>query len=306
MKPLPVLVFLLLTGCACAQQTERYDLLLRGGHVIDPKNQLDAIRDVAIRRGKIAAVAAKIEPASAFKVVDVDGLYVTPGLIDIHVHVFAGTGERRSFAGDNSVYPDGISLRSGVTAMADAGCSGWRNFEEFKKLIIDRSRTRVSAFLNIVGHGMRGSRYEQDVSDMQAKPAAEMAMRHKGAIVGIKTAHYMGPDFTAVDRAVEAGTIANIPVMVDFGRSSARTPKKSLEELLAKKLRPGDIYTHVYSGLRGELDPSGRPNPGLFEGRKRGVLFDVGHGGGSFTWRVAVPIIQEGFLPDSFSTDQTP
>jgi dihydroorotase len=91
--------------------------------------------------------------------------------------------------------------------------------------------------------------------------------------------------------------------MVDFGRSSARTPKKSLEELLAKKLRPGDIYTHVYSGLRGELDPSGRPNPGLFEGRKRGVIFDVGHGSGSFTWRVAVPIIQEGFLPDSLSTD---
>ena len=88
--------------------------------------------------------------------------------------------------------------------------------------------------------------------------------------------------------------------MVDFGRVS---PQKSLAELLTKKLRPGDIYTHVYSGLRGELDPSGHANPALFEGRKRGVIFDVGHGGGSFTWRVAVPIIQEGFLPDSISTD---
>jgi dihydroorotase len=303
MKLLPCLVFLLLTGSVFAQPQEQYDLLLRGGRVIDPKNQLDAIRDVAIRRGKIAAVAAKIEPAAAFKVVDVDGLYVTPGLIDIHVHVFAGTGERRSFAGDSSVYPDGFTFRSGVTAVADAGCSGWRNFEEFKKLIIDRSRTRVFAFLNIVGHGMRGSRYEQDVNDMQARPAAEMALRYNGVIVGIKTAHYMGPDFTAVDRAVEAGAIANIPVMVDFGRSNARTPKKSLEELLTKRLRPGDIYTHVYSGLRGELDASGRPNPGLFEGRKRGVIFDVGHGSASFTWRVAVPIIQEGFLPDSLSTD---
>jgi dihydroorotase len=219
------------------------------------------------------------------------------------VHVFTGTGERRSYAGDSSIHPDVFAARSGVTAVADAGCSGWRNFEDFKRLVIDRARTRVFAFLNIVGNGMRGARYEQDVKDMQPQPAAEMALRYKGVIVGIKTAHYTGPDFTAVDRAVEAGTIAGIPVMVDFGRSNAQTPKKSLEELLSKKLRPGDIYTHVYSGLRGELDPSGHPNPGLIEGRKRGVFFDVGHGSGSFTWRVAVPIIQDGFLPDSFSTD---
>jgi dihydroorotase len=302
MKWVRVSVLLLLAGSARAQQ-QSFDLLLRGGHVIDPRNRIDATRDVAIRAGKIAAVAERIDPAAAFKVVDLGGLYVTPGLVDIHVHVFTGTGERRSYAGDNSVTPDSFAFRSGVTAVADAGCAGWRNFEEFKRLVIDRSRTRVFAFLNIVGHGMRGSRYEQDVQDMQARPAAEMAVRHKGVIVGIKTAHYSGPDFTAVNRAVEAGTIAGIPVMVDFGRSNARTPKKSLEELLSKKLRPGDIYTHVYSGLRGELDPSGRANPGLFEGRRHGVIFDVGHGGGSFAWRVAVPIIQEGFLPDSISTD---
>jgi dihydroorotase len=255
---------------------------------------------VAVRDGRIAAVSEAIDPARALKTIELRGLYVTPGLVDIHVHVFAGTGERRSYAGDNSVYPDGFTLRSGVTAVADAGCAGWRNFEDFKRLVIDRARTRVFAFLNIVGHGMRGARYEQDVADMQAQPAAEMAMRHKGLIVGIKTAHYMGRDFTGVDRAVEAGTVAGIPVMVDFGRAY---PEKSLAELLTSKLRPGDIYTHVYSGLRGELDPSGRANPALFEGRKRGVIFDVGHGGGSFVWRVAIPIISEGFLPDSISTD---
>ena len=227
-------------------------------------------------------------------------MYVTPGLVDIHVHVYAGTGERRSYAGDNSVYPDGFTLRSGVTAVADAGCAGWRNFDDFKTRIIDRARTRVFVFLNIVGGGMRGVRTEQNVADMEAKPTAEKALKHKGLIVGIKTAHYMGKDFFAVDRAVEAGTIAGIPVMVDFGRAY---PTKSLQELLAKKLRPGDIYTHVYSGLRGELDPSGHANPGLIEGRKRGVLFDVGHGAASFTWRVAVPIIREGFLPDTISTD---
>jgi len=298
MKLLQALLLLLLTSSAYAQ--EQYDLLLRGGHVIDPKNKLSAVRDVAIRDGKIAEVAPKIDPASAFKTVDVSGLYVTPGLVDIHVHVYAGTGDRTSVVGDHSVYPDGFTFRSGVTTVADAGCAGWRDFEEFKERVIDRSRTRVFAFLNIVGHGMRGIKFERDLSDMQAEPTAEMALKHKGVIVGIKTAHYPGPEFTPVEQAVEAGTIANIPVMVDFGRVF---PEKSLAELLTKKLRRGDIYTHVYSGLRGELDPSGRANPALFEGRKRGVIFDVGHGGGSFTWRVAVPIVEEGFLPDSLSTD---
>jgi len=301
MKLLRTLLLLLLAGGARA--AEQYDLLLRGGHVIDPKNKISTTSDVAIRARKIAAIATKIDPASAFKTVDVKGLYVTPGLVDIHVHVFASTAERNSYAGERSVYPDDFTLRYGVTTVADAGSSGWRNFPVFRDTIIARSRTRIFAFLNIVGNGMRGQRYERDLTDMEAKPTAEMAERYKEVIVGIKTAHYMGPDFAAVDRAVEAGTMAGIPVMVDFGRVSSQTPRKTLAELLTKKLRPGDIYTHVYSGLRGELDPSGRANPALFEGRKRGVIFDVGHGSGSFTWRVAVPIVGEGFIPDSISTD---
>ena len=234
------------------------------------------------------------------KTVNVAGLYVVPGLVDIHVHVFAGTGERNSYAGDNSLYPDGFTFRVGVTTVADAGCAGWRNFEEFKERIIDRSKTRVLAFLNIVGNGMRGGRFEQDVEDMQAAPAAEMALKHKGLIVGFKTAHYAGPDWTPVERAVEAGTTAGIPVMVDFGEDH---PERPLAELLTHKLRPGDIYTHCYSGLRHELDDSGEVNPGMIAGRKRGVIFDVGHGGGSFAWRIAVPAIRQGFLPDSISTD---
>jgi dihydroorotase len=234
------------------------------------------------------------------KVVNVAGLYVTPGLVDIHVHVFTGTGERGSYAGDLSVYPDGFTFRAGVTSVADAGCAGWRNFEDFKDRIIDRSKTRVLAFLNIVGNGMRGGKYEYDLTDMAAAPAAEMALRHKGLIVGFKTAHYTGPDWTPVEHAVEAGTIAKIPVMVDFGSDR---PERPIAELLTKKLRPGDIYTHCYSGLRHELDESGNLNPGMWEGRKRGVIFDVGHGGGSFAWRVAVPALKQGFLPDSISTD---
>ena len=118
--------------------------------------------------------------------------------------------------------------------------------------------------------------------------------------MGFKTAHYAGPDWTAVERAVEAGTAAGIPVMVDFGEDH---PERPLAELLTHKLRPGDIYTHCYSGLRHELDDSGEVNPGMIAGRKRGVIFDVGHGGGSFAWRIAVPAIRQGFLPDSISTD---
>lgn len=292
---------LLLAGAALpALAQQKYDLLLRGGHVIDPRNDLSAVRDVAIADDKIAAVAARIDPKEAFKTIDVAGLYVTPGLIDIHTHVYTGTGERGSYAGDNSVYPDGFTLRVGVTTVVDAGGAGWRNFEDFKTRVIDRSRTRVLALINIAGNGMRGGKFEQDLQDMEAKPTAEMALRHKGVIVGVKTAHYAGPEWAPVERAVEAGTIADIPVMVDFGSNK---PERPVDVLVTQKLRPGDIYTHVYSGLRNELLPDGKVNPGLFAGKKRGVIFDVGHGGGSFAWRVAVPAIKQGFRPDSISTD---
>jgi dihydroorotase len=278
----------------------QYDLLLQGGHVIDGKNHISEVRDVAIKDGKIAAVEARIDPSKALKTVDVKGLYVTPGLIDIHVHVYASTGEAKSYAGDNGVWPDGFTFRNGVTTVADAGSSGYKNFEDFKEHIINRSKTRVLAFLNIVGAGMRGPKYENNLADMEPGPAAEMAKKHPGLIIGIKTAHYEGPEWTPVEHAVQAGTMANIPVMVDFG---ANRPERPISILLTQKLRPGDIYTHCFSGLRNELEPNGKLNPGMWEGRKRGVIFDVGHGGGSFAWRVAVPAIQQGFLPDSISTD---
>src|SRR3989442_168715 len=295
-----VVPLLLLLGLAGHAQTPKYELLLRGGPLIDPRNNISATRDVAIAAGKIAAVAPQINSAEASKTIDASGLYVVPGLVDIHTHVYAGTGERGSYAGDNSVYPDGFTLRAGVTTVADAGCAGWRNFEDFKQRIIDRSKTRVLALLNIVGNGMRGGRFEQDLTDMDAKPTADMALRYKGLVVGVKTAHYAGPEWTPVERAVEAGTLANIPVMVDFGTNHAERPGS---KLVTKKLRPGDIYTHMYSGLRNEQDESGHVNPGLWEGRKRGVIFDVGHGGGSFVWRIAVPAVKAGFLPDSIATD---
>ncbi len=291
---------LLFAAGALAFAQGQYDLLLQGGHVVDAKNKISAIRDVAILDGKIAEVAPHIDPKKAFKVVNVRGLYVSPGLIDIHVHFYTNTGEARSYAGDLSLPPDGFTFRNGVTTVADAGCAGWRNFEDYKQRIIDRSKTRILVFLNIVGNGMRGGKYENNLADMDPKPAAEMALKHKDVIVGIKTAHYAGPEWTPVENAVKAGTIANIPVMVDFGSNRNERP---MPELLTKKLRPGDIYTHAYSGLRDELDATGHVNPGMIEGRKRGVIFDVGHGGGSFAWRIAVPAMKEKFYPDSISTD---
>ena len=289
----------MLPFCAFAQP--EFDLLLKGGHVIDGKNNLSAIRDVAIAGGKIALVAPSIDAARALKTVNARGLYVSPGLVDIHAHVYTGTGERRSYAGDLSIPPDGFTFRVGVTTVADAGSSGWRNFEDFKDRIIDRSRTRVLAFLNIVGNGMRGGKYEQDLTDMEAKPTAEMALKYKGLIVGIKSAHFAGPEWKPYEQAVEAGTAAHIPVMIDYGSNK---PERPLYDLLTKVLRPGDIYTHMYSGLRGEQDAvTFGPSQAMIEGRKRGIIFDVGHGGGSFLWRVAVPLMKAGFIPDSISTD---
>lgn len=300
MKTFAITLGLLLAATAAAQT--QYDTLLKGGHVIDPRNEINARRDVAIKDGKIARVAATIPESEAEKVVDVSGLYVTPGLIDLHVHVYAGTGARRGYNGDSSVYPDGFTFRSGVTTVVDVGSSGWRQFEDFKDRVIDRSQTRVLSMLNITGNGMTSGPEEHDTNEFDAKATADMAKKYPGVIVGVKSAHYRHPDWTSVERAVEAGTLADIPVMIDFGSNHPDT--RPLADLLTKKLRPGDIYTHCFSGNRDELiEETGKINPGMFAGRERGVKFDVGHGGGSFRWNVAIAALKQGFPPDSISTD---
>jgi len=277
-----------------------YDLLLKGGHVIDPRNGIDAVMDVAVAAGRIAAVRPAIAPADARQVVDVSGLYVTPGLIDIHVHVFATTGAKDAWAGDNSVLPDGFSFRSGVTTMVDAGSSGWRNFDDFRRTVIDRARTRVLAMLNIVGFGMLTDVPEQNVLDMDAKATAEMAGKHRDVVVGIKSAHYQGPEWVSVDRAVDAGRAAGVPVMVDFGFFREERP---FHQLVTERLRPGDISTHMFRGPVPYMDANGRVLDYLKQARARGVLFDVGHGGGSFVFRTMVPAVRQGFHPDTISTD---
>jgi dihydroorotase len=274
--------------------------VIRGGQVIDPKNGIHGRRDIAVRDGRIAAVAAPLPGHSADRTIDASGLIVTPGLVDMHVHVYAGTGLRNAYDGDNSVYPDGFTFRSGVTTVVDAGSSGWKNFLDFQDRIIDRARTRVLAFLNIVGGGMSGAVAEQNVADMDAAAAADMARKNPDVIVGIKTAHFEGPEWIAVDRAIEAGSRARIPVMVDFGDFR---PERPYRDLVTKKLRPGDISTHMYLGAIDMLDENGKVKAYLAEARRRGVLFDVGHGGGSFVFRLAVPAVRQSWIPDTISTD---
>jgi len=292
------LAVLLLAPSALFAQ-EHFDLLLKGGHVIDPRNNIDAVMDLGILDHKIAAVEKMIDSSKADKVIDLNGLIVTPGFVDIHTHVYAGTGLRGAYDGDNSVYPDGFSFRSCVTTVADAGSSGWRNFADFKDRVIDRSKTRVLAFLNIVGAGM-GGKIEQDTTQMDPTAAAEMARKFPTIIVGFKSAHFEGPEWTSVDRALEAGKLASLPVMVDFGNFRRERP---YPDLVSKRLRPGDISTHMYIDFIPMLDANGHVNSYLFEAQKRGVIFDVGHGGGSFVFNQAVPAVQQGFLPNSISTD---
>jgi dihydroorotase len=300
-----LLVLLAFFGITVFAQS--YDIVIKGGHVIDAKNNIDAVMDVAIKDGKIMQLATSIDTKQAAQVVNAKGMYVTPGLIDLHAHVFFGTEPDHYLSnGMVAVVPDGFTFRVGVTTVADAGGAGWKSFPTFKKNIIDNSQTRVLSFLNIVGEGMRGGAYEQNINDMDAKLGAMVAKQYKDYVVGFKVAHFSGAEWTPVDRAVEAGKLANIPVMVDFGVS---TPPLSIEELYMKHLRPGDIYTHTYTLLEGNVretvvdTSTNKVKPFIWEAKKRGIIFDVGYGGASFNFAQAIPALKEGFYPNTISTD---
>ena len=283
---------LLVIVCPLLLSAQSYDLVLKGGHVIDPANRIDAVMDVAISGNRVARVAANI-PAGR-KTIDVSGLYVTPGMIDLHAHVCGYGG---------ALFPDDTALTTGVTTVVDAGGSGWRSFDDCRERVISRSRTRVLALLNIVGAGMLGPAAEDNVSDMDPAATAAKIQANRDVIVGIKTAHFGLAGWAAIDRAVEAGRRANVPVMVDdhiFTNSGRTTREKLLD-----RLRPGDIHTHMYNDRQIELLDrfTGKVQPYMLEARRRGVLFDMGHGAGSFLWPVATRAMQQGFVPDTISTD---
>ena len=287
---------------------QAYSIVIKGGLVIDPKNGINEIMDIAIQDGKIASVAKNINATGAGQVVNAKGLIVTPGLIDIHGHVFAGTQLDRGLSdGNSALMPDGYTFRVGVTTIVDCGGAGWKNFSVFKKNVIDVSQTRVLSFLNIVGEGMRGGAYEQDARDMDAKMAAYVAKQNKKDIVGFKVAHFENAEWTPVDNAVAAGKLAgDIPVIVDFGGDDTHVPL-SIQELFFKHLRPGDIYTHAFTELQ-RRDPivdfkTRQLKPFIKEAQARGIIFDVGFGGASFAFDQALPAIKAGFYPNTISTD---
>ena len=279
---------------ACAASAQQYDLVLHGGRVIDPANGIDARMDVAITGNRIAAISANIPAGQARSVLDVSAFDIVPGLIDLHAHVFGYEG---------SLEPDKTSLVTGATTIVDAGGSGWKTFDKFRGSVIANSKTRVLALINIVGAGMVGEPYESNTDDMDPAKTAETIVHNRDVIVGIKTAHFAKPGWIAIDRAVDAGKRAGVPVMVDdkiFTNSGRTTSEELLEHL-----RPGDIHTHMYNDRQMELIDrfTGKVQPWMIEARKRGVLFDVGHGGGSFLWPVASRAMAQGFGPDTISTD---
>ncbi len=302
-----VILYLCVVFCLISTSVygQIYNIVIKGGHVIDPKNQVDQVMDVAVKDGKIVRVAKNIDGKEGAQVVDASGFYVVPGLIDMHVHVFNGVDlDYEYWEHPVSIEPDGFTFRVGVTTVVDAGGSGWRTFPAFKRRVIDVSQTRVLAFLNILGTGMRGVIFSQNLLDMDSEVTGEFARKYPDDIVGIKLAHFYGPDWTPTEKTVAAGKLADIPVMIDFGGSNPHLP---LEELFMDHLRPGDIFTHTFTRLGRRENIVDRETkilkPYVKKAQNRGIVFDVGYGALSFAYSQAIPALNSGFYPDVISTD---
>lgn len=287
------------------------ELVLRNARVIDPANGLDTVSDIRVAEGVIKAVDHNLPEQPGDQSIDLSGFVVTPGIIDMHAHV--AISHIRS---ELSLHPFVNTLSSGVTTVVDAGTTGWRDFSDFRHDVIDNprvtSKIRVLSYVNIVGSGMGGGGFggawEHESAEMVPQLAADTAMMHSDVVVGIKTAHYWAkrrfdeahPAWMAVDRAVEAANLADMPLMVDF---FPNLPTQTYPELILEKMRPGDIHTHVFAQQFPSVDEDGKVFDYMHQARERGVIFDLGHGAGSFWFRHAVPAIQDGFIPDSISTD---
>jgi dihydroorotase len=288
------------SAAAGTNDQKPYALLIKGGRVIDPSQNVDAVRDVAVRDGKVAAIQAQITASDTSEVIDATGNIVTPGLIDLHTHVFP-------YVGPYGIEPDPYFVKRGVTTVIDAGTSGAFTFPAFRRFIIERAATRIRALLHVVSIGMvAGSTPNmgelEDLRYCDAKLAAKVASDNRDLVVGFKirfSKQYTGPnDLEGMKRARAAADEAGLPLMIHIGGSY--TP---LKEFLAL-MRKGDVVTHSFnSHPHGLLDEAGKVTPEVTEARARGVLFDVGHGAGSFSFDIMEKCLQQGFPPDTISSD---
>ena len=256
--------------------------------MIDAANGVDGIMDVGISGRVVGAVESDIPASQGRRVIDAAGKFVMPGLIDLHAHC---TGF------DGSFFPDEMCLPYGVTTMVDCGGSGWRTFDEFNLNVVKKSAVRVFALLNIVGQGMEGD-VEQNVEDMDAELTAAKIRQRSDVLVGVKVAHFQGMGWESIERGVEAARLSGTFCLVDQNSK----PSRPFNELL-ERLRPGDGTTHCFGYGKPMIGNDGKVKSHYIEARKRGVKFDVGHGGNSFSFAMAQPALDQGFPPDTISTD---
>lgn len=282
-----------------------FDLLLHGGTVFDPEQCSFRQEDIAVRDGAIVRCDAGFSGEEAENILDASGCIVSPGLIDMHCHIYPVFPYVRKDS-LRTTNAEEHMVRCGVTTAVDAGTCGWRNFGDFKENVIDATKLRVLAFLDIAAKGMAYPDSEQAVADINPKIAAAVAREWSDCIVGIKSAHYWPrhenrehPAFASIDGAREAAALCGKPVMVD---SIPVVPERSYPAILSR-LEPGDIHTHVFAQQFPLLNAQGKVEGYLRTERERGVRFDVGHGSGSFWFRQAVPCFEQDFWPDTISTD---
>lgn len=279
------------------EQSMEYDIVIKGGTVIDPSQGIHAELDVGITAGKVTGLERSLGVGNARDVIEAAGLIVTPGLIDLHTHVWWGVAHL-------AVEADSVSVQRGVTTAIDAGSAGANTMPGFQRYVIDAARTRVLAFLHISGMGQLDNEIGEleDIRWARVEHAVEIARQYPETIVGIKvrlSRPILGTnDLVALERALAAGELLDKPVMIHIG-DTANPVERYLEQL-----RPGDIVTHSFTGRpRGILDSDGKVIDVALDAMDRGVVFDVGHGAGSFSFDVAEKFAEQGYSPGTVSSD---